>query len=490
MSGKDPIRQWVNLKKDSAFVEKDVPIERVGHLHYESGLKKGHKNISFKVRVVPIVEEPYSKTEQGRNGRFRIIGGRGVRVQHGKKAKHRETDIYLPAAGGNQYVVEAKLWGESRRSTTTIEAFRRLYYQEMRMDAPDVAPGAFLAKVDSELEKDAYITLVKRQPDETVPHRLSLHDDNENAFIRDVKAKYALEKLRPFSYVVVWIDQAATLDEEVLKFDLAAHPTGEKNWVFDPGTDTLTCVTDGWLWEGLDNAGTPAPKWLKGGTWCLYRDANGKESETRLPDSATEIYVDSPSQRSPRYDFAASLQRTKKGPMGGYDILVIDLTGYVSRPGTTLIGLRSELAVCTGFSNGFAYTSINLFVVCSRVWWGEPRHDPNLDPKDEQRMGTFRHELGHKLGLVPKGSGLSLDRPKATQYEAHGHKGSHCKDGAVVWDNAQQEWSGVPGCVMFGSNASGTDLRPATYCGSCALDLRRVDLGDGNPGFADSVWDF
>jgi hypothetical protein len=134
------------------------------------------------------------------------------------------------------------------------------------------------------------------------------------------------------------------------------------------------------------------------------------------------------------------------------------------------------------------------------------------DGKDswEEKLKTLNHELGHKLGMVPKGGRhfggrYELDAPDklygdvdliydpenpsqdvkdyVKRYDnSKGHRGAHCERGASgekadgVW-----EWSGEPGCTMFGANAIEGVSALQKFCEVCAKLVIRQNLDPAHP---------
>jgi len=152
-----------------------------------------------------------------------------------------------------------------------------------------------------------------------------------------------------------------------------------------------------------------------------------------------------------------------------------------------------------GFQGGYSTGNSNLIVVCKRSWWTK-------GITDSERRQTAVHELGHKIGMAATGDRPFPANPGANDVNfidhstpdshgslygeyhrgansnAKGHVGNHCEKGMTAYDASKDQWSGTPGCVMFGGSptrdaATGQwNDTPIEFCGDCAESVRKVDL--------------
>ena len=105
-------------------------------------------------------------------------------------------------------------------------------------------------------------------------------------------------------------------------------------------------------------------------------------------------------------------------------------------------------------------------LVCTRAWWSTK--------SAASQNQTLVHELGHQFGMVPVGTGGSLDR-HAQQYSASGHVGSHCHKGTAAAANYSNTAATTAStCVMFGATNGKLAL-----CGDCAPQARKLDITAG-----------
>src|SRR3954465_5308170 len=103
------VEQWVNLTKDSKFVADEISSQdRLGELPYELTFSKAILS-EYKIKVEPVGDQAaYTQDEKNRNLRFTL---QHIHVSNnsGKKKMKCEDTIILPAAGGNEFKVKAKL---------------------------------------------------------------------------------------------------------------------------------------------------------------------------------------------------------------------------------------------------------------------------------------------------------------------------------------------------------------------------------------------
>jgi hypothetical protein len=168
--------------------------------------------------------------------------------------------------------------------------------------------------------------------------------------------------------------------------------------------------------------------------------------------------------------------------------------------------LTVKLWVLDGFSGGFADQDINLLTVARTAWW----HDKDKEDTPRERLSVLNHELGHKLGMVPKGGrrfGLlyELDAPDTLygdidpiysgpnlspemEHEvlinnnSKGHQGAHCERGAKA-EKKGDVWkrTGKPECTMFGATSTEDHSSPMAFCPQCEKLMIRQNLNPADP---------
>jgi hypothetical protein len=121
---------------------------------------------------------------------------------------------------------------------------------------------------------------------------------------------------------------------------------------------------------------------------------------------------------------------------------------------------------------GLSFPNGNLICVCTRAWW---KTESTAD-----QVQVMIHEMGHKVGMVPDGTGVLPDKP-ATYYDAKGHVGPHCHEGIPAGQAKYDSRAdgNASKCVMYGA----TNGKTAFCAKNCAPVIKKVDLTAGWPAF-------
>lgn len=475
---KKSLLQWVNLERDNKFVEDEVTsIERLGQVRFEVTFKK-EKAARFRVRVESVATpSTYTATEKARNQNFRVRYTKTQTNAGRKKAKITE-DIFLTAAGGNKFKLQAKFKGKTKE-TRVIETRRKLYYQPIAM-AGIAVPG--MGPTESYYE-GLFLLLKNKGGAGSIPFRTNVRVDDWTsgrlALIQAAKAAYTLDNYKPWAFAAVFVNMIASRQEkEYLPAVAPTHTIGARVTNWGGAVITFTLPANDYLWWELEptddasNGGKGA--WLVTNS-CKFVETDGTEND--IPDA--NVTIDT---------------TVKRTALGGYNTLKITIPSHVrnfwsQKSGSIWIKLR----VVRGFAGGYSEPSINIITVAKRGWW-----DENTDP---ERLQVLNHEMGHKFGMVPEGLGAQLDagahlyggtlNPAANQ---RGHQGPHCDNGAAYTAGGSPDWDGSPACVMFGANAcyssatGGWVAAPSTFCGDCEPQVKKLDLnGRGLGGFNNSI---
>jgi hypothetical protein len=464
--------QWVNVKKDAKWVEDEVTsIHRLDHLHFQCEFENA-QIANFKVRVIPRGSQAkYAKKEMKRNKKFKLRFHKFPATNKGGTLVKLHEDVSLPAAGGYRYLVEAKYKDKVVESTKIVVSRRRLFYQNTAMTG--LAHGSV---ADMETEYWAprnYWIKLKQKASNTMTFMKTLYDDdgtgigNSDDFLKECKKSWTLEPRMPYAFMLVWVNYIA--DGGTLEIDQeVAYTIPSKFWTWSWSAGSFTIELGEYLWHGLVDAHDTAQHWLES-IDVDFEDKAG--TPTRLTIPKTQVTPDG----GP--DFA----------YGGYHKVKVD----VSSP--ELAGLRNrftknegklifkiKLRTVKSWTNGFSYNAINVITTARKAVWRDQT------PAVEQY--TLNHEFGHKIGMVADGVGRAPDKP-SKHYTGQQHKGNHCSNGAN-YNAVTGDWSGAPGCVMFGADGvwDGTPpvlkSAPPTFCGICEPIVRKLDISEGMPGFA------
>ncbi|AUX43428.1 uncharacterized protein SOCE26_048760 [Sorangium cellulosum] len=471
--------QWVNLDRDNKFVEDEVTsIERLGPVRFEVTFKKS-KAARFRIRTVPVSEpSTYTPTEVARNQNFKIRHARTQTNAGRRKVKITE-DVFLPAAGGNSYKLQAKYRNKVKESRV-VETRRKIHYQPVAMattPVPNMGPTeAYYGGL--------FLLLKSKGGNGTIPFKTNVRVDDWASgrlpLIQAVKGAYTIDNYKPWAFAAVYVNMIASRQEkEFLPATSPVYNVGARisNW----GSQQISFQLPGgtYLWWGLEPADDAANGgkgvWLVSNS-CKFIESGG--AVHNIPDANVTIDL-----------------TVTRSALGGYSKLNIEIPVHVRDFWSGKSGrIGIKLKVVKGFSGGYSEPQINIITVAKRAWW-----DENSDTK---RLQILCHEMGHKFGMVPEGLGAGLDagahlyggslNPAANQ---KGHQGPHCENGAVYTPGgAPAPWIGSPACVMFGATscyntaAAGHLAAPSTFCGDCEPQVKKLDLdGRGLAGFTNSV---
>ncbi len=473
------LEQWVNVERKDQYVEDKVASKkRLGpQIHFRCKFEKADP-AHFKVRVVPQGSPAaYTKKERGRNANFKLREA-DIRAKPDGKEALLETDRWLPCAGGNRFLVEAKYKDKIVRSATVLAARRRLFYQVLSMQG--LTPES-TASLEADLwnpSKNFYLKLKEKGPRSTIKFLKTLHDGNSglqshNDFVLAAKAGYALESRRPYAFTIVFSNFIAGWDKDrFIHTEDVSLPSRIVSWVHGAANvpTKVRVQLPYYAWWEMDPAHDAAGFWLKQNRGSKFVAADGAV----IPINAADMSIVGPP------DFSK----------GGYSWLEISLLPELRNKLTERKGklkIDIEYRFVASWTMGFSYNIVNLVTAAKYAMW-EPVQPAQLEY-------TLNHEVGHKIGMVATGKGLLPNAPSTYYQESAackygGHVGPHCKKGATYLAPSDS-WTGVPGCVMFGADGTALGNSPKTFCDECAKIVRKLDLDPHNlDGFTRSVKDY
>ena len=494
------IIQWVNLEKDSDFLnDPDIDsLDRCGKLTIKTAFAENCVDISYKVKVSDVGTDnvTYSTAELARNTNFKMT--KGASDVGTEDEVLMEDTIQLPAAGGNKYKLDAKDANGVEVTSVNIEAKRKLYYQFMHMeDANDKVTPYALTQLETHCEKYAIkLSKITTASDKKIPFHKCINSTkagrfNHVGFANDIKAKYDLKNgFNKIGCVTALSNYIATF--KLGKITIT-HTIGG---VPDPACTILTdkinlwVIDKGFLWYGLD------PEDDNDKTWFIKGAISFIPSPTStIPAREVEFFKNDVA-------IAGSDIRTHGGRREIYLKIKLGsaLESFLAQPSGS-ITFALEFNVIKGFSGGFSWggAGFALTTCCTKAWF----EDKNKTASDV----IWNHEIGHRMGMIAHGNSTLVkntaesdgvfiyrkkhqkslpDAPSTLYGENHdingnGHQGPHCNFGSITYDAAKNKWTGVPGCVLFGSTGA-TDSAgkhhssPLDYCVNCGPIVRKLDL--------------
>jgi len=475
--------QWVNLPRESKFVEDKIKKKR--RLDFVRIIVKFKKESlsTYRLKINKVGGndfEDYEVNEKRRNINFQIRGMPGVVTNDGKKEIACTYDIYLNAAGDNEYEIEATHKGKTVTGTWSYKSRRKLFYQVMKMRGCPTVP---MTKMEDEFWKPArkhYIEMKKKGAESTVKFIPCLDGSNATEFIKESAKGYTLKTHKPFAFGITFVNYAATPEDKSITrsidFTLPSRAAQRRL-----GTQTLTFDVGSQLWFELDPDDDARKRWYRR-IWLWFEPDSNPAAKQYV--RIRKRMVEPTGAKLNTYGGRRELKIT-------FPQNTIRRNASTEKEGKWKV--RMDLTLVRGFSAGFAYNGINLLGICTKVWW-----------RDKELSGAPQvvvHEVGHKVGMAAHGDRLAygdtveaiLDSfaRKNTLPNSHSdlygdirgtnnqdHLGPHCAKGAS-WDPTKargERWSGNPGCVMFGATSLGGTASPITFCSDCSKNVRKLDL--------------
>lgn len=457
------IIQWVNLFKSDAFVEDDIKSEhRVGKFKVKCKLKKGEPAL-LKLKLVPEGSDniTYTDTELRRNINFKEVKTQPI-VTNGDAESEIEQEFWLPAAGGNQYKVEALYNGKVVSTSKVIEARRKLYYQVVHMKG--VAPYALTTLENDYLNeaKKYYIILTKKGADEEMPFVKTLNMSDMSIltnFMVEVAKKYKMKpafKMRGF--VAVFSNYIAS--RALYSYKTPEINTSAVSPICHWNASDMTVFVDRIFWYGMEEGNYDSNNdWVGAGRSVIITKSDGSKSIYTIPKANIAV------------------TGAKRGAYGGYHYLKITLDATLKGllNDAAKVKVEIDLQTISGWTNGFSWQTSA--APGARVTTTAKATSFN-DMPQETKDYTWNHEVGHRVGMAATGTGKSPDKHNFLYGENRGvndknHSGPHCENGATFSSN---NWSGTPKCVMFGANGIGGAHAPKEFCPKCEPQVRKLDL--------------
>jgi hypothetical protein len=149
------MEQWINLPRRSKYVEGKIKkIRRLNFVRFVVKFKK--KGLAgYKLKIKKIggnAFENYRASERRRNVKFKVRGMPKVLTNKGKTENKYTYDIYLNAAGDNEYEISATHKGKTVTGKLKYKSRRKLFYQVMKMRG---CPTTSMAKMETEFWRPA-----------------------------------------------------------------------------------------------------------------------------------------------------------------------------------------------------------------------------------------------------------------------------------------------------------------------------------------------
>lgn len=391
---------------------------------------------SFKIKLEPGgANSVYTATEKGRSSNFKYDDSERTYTTNadGTKIVH---DLFFAAGGNDAYKYAAKDNYGNQVKSVELATIRRIFLQELKMQGASAAASVSPLICEFENHRVEIIQLTSQQMDR-------VENVGEDTSVFETKARTAYtasgcSTKEPYVVAVAYTDHLAVKESPpaITKGSVEVGPG--KPVVNIP---ILVGGASKKLWKNI----VTGESWFVSATF-RKTDGTAADDVTITADRVT----------------AVASNASVPDSCGSVDVRVDGLTTAVES-GTISLTVHIVNRMRGGISLGGG----NLICVCTRAWW--------QTKSDASQNETMAHELGHKVGMVPEGTGSSLDRT-TNQYTARGHRGSHCHTGIAL----QATFSSTTGttCTMFGAT-NGVQL----FCDECAKAVKKLDLASGWSAF-------
>jgi len=440
------ILQWVNLIKHDTYVEDEITSQhRIGRFKVRCTFSNAASEL-VRLRIVAEGGDNtiYSTAEERRNLNYKLVKTQPI-MTTGESESEIEQDFWLPAAGGNQYKVEAMHNGSVVATSQIIETRRKLYYQIITMTGLTI-PSSF-SDFEDEFWNEAkkyYIKLKNIGNAEIAPIE-NIGSNADKAVLRTrVRAVYDRTydygtpgSLKTFTTSIVFTDHLAVKDSaQTVHLPVTGAITkGSNQTVTINYAATGKPAMDHYLWRDLVTGEGP----------------NISASFTDDAGATHDITTD------------VSLGSVTVGSSGICQV-VVDTSNFPDSFFTDAANIGMISVTCDAVNRMRAGIALgdNIIVICTRAWW--------RDTPPSKMLDVMVHELGHKVGMVSDGTGNKVDST-TKQYTGQGHRGSHCSNG-YSYDASTRVWSSAGGtkCVMYGST---NGVR--AFCDVCEPAVRKTD---------------
>ena len=346
--------------------------------------KKGSP-IQFKVKVTPGGDNAvYTRKEKGRNPNF---SARQITVGLADdKSVLLEESVYLTAAGGDEYTIEAKdAGGNVVKAPFQLATRRKVYYQIIKMTGMNaLSSHSFLTNKLWDTGKKFYIKAVPISSKGDATHIENVDDvpAQKSAMKAAGHAQYNNDNY-PYCFAILYVDS------------LAAHSRKTNNTApMSNGGGPQTVSFSKELWEGVDSPTGSANK-----DWYVSVEFMGTTPPTAL--SVNDVRM---MNRTTVSVSDANIPAGKTGPV------------------------RVTVKVIDRWRGGLSFSDCNLVVCATRAF--VPRQSLGASLLE----AIILHEVGHKIGMVPDGNGALA---RQSNCDDTTFVGPHCADsGCVMYGQA------------------------------------------------------
>lgn len=437
--------QFVNLDRNNKWVD-NKSVTSLGRLGYKPKIyvKFDLPGVSeFTLKAIPDgANVVYSDDEKNRNSLFKFIEEEKT-YQTESSGELVISDAFISVGGKNTFHFEVKDTLGTSLETKQLKTLRKFFVQEVKMtgDAGKSAASS-ISTVEKEYKKQGFI--VETLSAETMPEMENIGANDSASYKSAVKTAYQSsdgKKKEPFTLVVGYTSHLAvkTSGRQLSKVNVAVGP-GSSSIIINiagPGK-TNPAITTKYLWQKI----VTGESWFES---CTFEDTSSGAVTVIDEKYCTAIPVNAANP-----DASSQVEiDVSKLPRG---------TGKISLKVTWVDRMRA----------GLSFGGSNLICVCTKAWW--------KNKTSAQQNEVIIHEMGHKIGMVPGGTGNLPDKTDTFYDSSKGHVGTHCHHG-IPPGQARYDASAdaaLSDCVMYGSTNS-----HSAFCEHCAVAAKKQDINSG-----------
>jgi hypothetical protein len=439
--------QFVNLDRDNKWVD-NKSVTSLGRLGYKPKIyvKFDLPGVSeFTLKAIPDgSNDAYTDEEKTRNSLFKFIEEETT-YQTESTGELVISDAFLSVGGESNFHFEVKDTQDTTLQTKKLKTLRKMFVQEIKMtgDAGTSAASS-ISTVEAEYKKQGFI--IESLPEKTMPEMENIGANDSETYKSAVKTAYQSsdgKKKEPFTLVVGYTSHLAvkTSGRQLSKVNVPVGP-GSSSIVINvagPGK-TNPAIKTKYLWQEI----VTGESWFESAT---FKDPTSGVVTVIDEKHCTAIAVNS---ANPNASSQVKIDVSKL-PRG---------TGTITLTLTWVDRMRA----------GLSFGGSNLICVCTKAWW--------KNKTTAQQNEVIIHEMGHKIGMVPGGTGKLPDKTDTFYDSSKGHVGTHCHHGIPAgqarYDAAAD--ATLSDCVMYGSTNS-----HSAFCEHCAVAAKKQDINSGWP---------
>ena len=443
--------QFVNLVRDQKWVD-NKSVTSLGRLGYKPKIyvKFDLPGVSeFTIQAIPdSANVSYTDDEKTRNSLFKCIDEE-ITYQTESSGELIISDAFLSVGGENTFHFEVKDTQGTTLKTKKLKTLRKVFVQEVKMlgDAGKSAASS-ISTVESEFKKQGFI--LETLNSTNIPEMENIDDNGIDSanYKSAVKTAYLSsdgKKKEPHTIVVGYTSHLAVKTAGRVLSSKANTPVG-------PGTKDVIFSIEG---PGKKNPKvTPKPLWqniVTGEGW--FESAMFKDSVSGAVTKIDKKYCKAVAINSANPNFSVKVK--------------VDVSHLPARSKGKIVLMVSWV---DRMRAGLSFRNSNLVCVCTKGWW--------QNKSGAQQNQVIIHEMGHKIGMVPDGSG-DLPAKTDTFYDStKGHVGEHCHHGIPAGQTRYDASADatLSDCVMYGSTNS-----YSAFCEHCAVAAKKQDINSGWP---------